>query len=184
MVWRTYECLDCEQMFEVQCAMDASDPDCPNCTKVLEWKPKSFAVGGSNESKAVDFTQKVMEQDYGLTNYRDNAKEGESGIVHRHETTVEREMVEREVRTMIEQTKENKVTNDFWGNNHGQASQLNSVTGQSMIANAKVGPQGPNPIAMLHDRAKGRVAASTTSMLKSGSKMAPFENTARKPGGG
>jgi hypothetical protein len=166
MVYRTYGCDDCGNEWEVSCAADDPAPDCPTCTKILDWRPKSFAIGGSNASKAVDYTQNIMEQDYGLTNFRDSAVEGESAAIMPKYTTSENEQLTREVMQYTEQTKETQVKNDFWGQNHGQASHMNTVTAQGMIAAAKVGPQGVDPMAMLHQGVKTGKVPSPQQMTR------------------
>lgn len=75
-VIRTYHCDNCEQEFEVTQNMADSAPDCPFCAKVLEWQPGLFAVK-TNKSRAMDVTQQVLEQDFGLTNFNDNMREGD-----------------------------------------------------------------------------------------------------------
>ena len=80
MIRRTYQCGDCEKIFVFECNADDGDPPCPNpdCDKVLDWRPQSFAIGGSNEGKAVAIAQDIMEMDYGLSDFKDNNKPGES----------------------------------------------------------------------------------------------------------
>ena len=91
MIIRTYSCADCEQEFEVTCESSDGDPDCPTCSQVLEWRPGGFNIIG-NKGKAVDLTQKILEEDYGLTNFKDNTREGDvHGIVAPPAGTAERE---------------------------------------------------------------------------------------------
>ena len=154
MVWRTFACDDCDSIWEVEQAMDDPHPECPTCSKVLDWRPQSFNIGGSVEAKAVKHAHRIMEEDYGLTNFKDNVQIGETGAVMPTTNTSEQEQVTREVAEYVAQTQTNKVTNDFWGANSGAPSQVNSVTGQTMIGMAKTGPQGPDPMKLLHDGVK------------------------------
>jgi hypothetical protein len=78
MIVRTYQCADCQAMYEVECNSNDGDPDCPACSTVLQWRPQSFAIGGSIRSKAVDLTQNIMEKDFGLADMKDNVREGEA----------------------------------------------------------------------------------------------------------
>ena len=166
MVYRTFACDDCNSVWEVEQAMDDPHPDCPTCSKVLEWRPQSFNIGGSTVSKGVDYAQKIMEEDYGLTNFKDNVKPGEVGAVMPTTTTVEQEKITREVVQYVEQTKTNKVQNDFWGASHGSPSHIGSVTGQTMLGMAKTGPQGPDPMKLLHDGVKsGRIPRPKTNIV-------------------
>jgi len=181
---RTYACLDCEQEFTVECEANDGDPQCPNpaCNRVLEWRPQGFAIGGSIEGKAAAETQRVLEQDYGLSNFKDNAKEGESGIIRRHETKVETEMVEREVREqMAAIAADPGKTAQFWGQGAGQPTTVQSMTGQSLIAMAKVGPQAPNPMTMFHNNAvKAGISRDPRSMVNEIVAGVAADNPARK----
>jgi hypothetical protein len=183
MIRRTYQCPDCETEFVYECNSDDPDPPCPNpdCDQVLEWRPKSFAIGGSNESKAAAHTYNVLEQDYGLTDFKDNAQQGESGIVRRQETKAESELVEREFREQVAQLSPEK-TAQFWGNSQGSPTSMTSMTGQSLIQMAKIGPQGPNPMTQFQNAAvKAKVSRDPRSMINEGYR-ADMNNPARKRG--
>lgn len=185
MIRRTYRCPQCDREFVFECNSNDPDPSCPNpdCDKVLEWRPQSFAIGGSTEGKAAAYTYKALEEDYGLSNFRDNAKPGESGIVARQETKVEAEKVEREFREQIAQTNNfQEAQKRFWGDNSGASPNMNNVTGQSMLAMAKAMNQSdPNyvdPISALHRMGK-RGGRKTSDMVNEGFRT-EFHNPARK----
>jgi hypothetical protein len=184
MIRRTYSCPNCDRQFTYECNSDDPDPPCPNsdCDKVLEWRPQSFAIGGSVEGKAAAYTYKALEEDYGLSNFKDNAKPGESGIVARHETKVEAEKVEREFRDMAAQTNNFKeAQKQFWGDNSGASPQMNNVTGQQMIQMAKAmnaADPRPDPISLLHSQAK-RGGRKTSDLVSEGYRT-DFHNPARK----
>jgi hypothetical protein len=154
----------------------------------LEWRPKSFAIGGSIEGKAAAYTYKALEQDYGLTDFRDNARPGDSGIITRPETKVEAEAVEREYRAQISQVSKENMQ-QFWGESAGAAAAANapgglkSMTGQSLLAMAKVGPQaGFNAMTDLQNKmAKGGISRDPRSMIREGFRT-DFHNPARKRG--
>lgn len=164
MIYRTYGCDDCGATFEV--AHESSNdpyPDCPNCSKVLEWRPKSFAIGGSSQSKAVDLTQKIMEQDYGLTNFKDNNKEGDVGYIAPRKTTAEvdvqmqrdseagREVVKRLAEV---QPQHKQQVDSFFGGQMATIGQ-NQVPVQQLIAAGKTGPgAGVDPMKALHTMGK------------------------------
>ena len=182
MIRRTYECVDCETRFEVECNSDDPDPACPNpdCNRILDWRPGGFAIGGSDTAKAANLTQKILEEDYGLSNFKDNAKEGETGIVRRQETKVETELVTRELVQMTEQAKSNpELARSFWGGNAGPPTTMQSMTGSSLIQMAKVGPQGHDPMAMLHSGVKGGKVPRPEQMMRKIA-SAPMDNPARK----
>jgi len=168
MIYKTYACSDCETVFEVH--HDSSDepiPDCPTCSKVLEWRPKSFNITGA-KAKAIDLTQDILEKDFGLSDFKDNNREGDVGIVRRKETAQETELVEREVRAMVEQTTASNpdMASQFWGQNAGPSTNMQSMTGQSLIQMAKVGPGGADPMAMLHSGVKAGTIPTPKQMMK------------------
>lgn len=165
---RTYECIDCEQQFTVECSADDPDPPCPNpdCGKVLEWRPGMFAIGGSNVGKAASITQKIMEEDFGFSNFRDNAKEGETAIIPRHETAAETHIVNQTASEITQQISPEQKQ-QFWGQNAGASTGMGSMTGQSLIQMAKVGPQGGvDPMAMLHSGVKAGKIPTPRQMMK------------------
>lgn len=169
MIRRTYACIDCEQQFTVECNSDDPDPVCPNpdCNKVLDWRPQSFAIGGSNVGKAAKITQQIMEEDYGLSNFKDNAREGENAIVPHHETRAETELVNQTMSEMQRQTAGDPAkAQAFWGGNVGPPTTMQSMTGASLIGMAKVGPQGPDPMAMLHSGVKQGKIAKPQQMMR------------------
>ena len=166
MIYRSYECLDCATVYE--CAHASGDepiPDCPTCSKVLQWTPKSFAITGV-KSKAIDLAQDVLEKDYGLSNFKDNNREGDVGIVRHIETRQETELVEREMRAMVEQTTNPEVKQAFWGANAGTPTSMGSMTGQSLIAMAKQGPAATDPMALLHKGVKSGAVPRPEQMMK------------------
>ena len=77
---RTYLCESCGTKFD-KLHFDRSEPapECPGC-QALDSKqaPSGFAIGGSNTSRAVDLTQSILEKDYGLSNFKDNLRAGET----------------------------------------------------------------------------------------------------------
>ena len=168
MIYRTYCCQDCDTVWEVH--HDSGDepiPDCPMCAKILQWTPRSFNIGGSNEGKAAKMAQNILETDFGLTNYKDNNKPGDVGVVMPSYTTAENENLTQQVKEFVEQKNANpESVNAFWGQNAGNASTLGSVTAQSMIQNAKVGPQGVDPMAMLHKGVKSGAIPSPRQMTR------------------
>lgn len=156
MVRRTYECTDCSTVFEV--TLDSGDdghPDCPTCSKVLEWRPSKVSIGGSNRSKAVDMAQNIMEQDYGLTNFKDNNREGDVGYVAPQKTTQDKEKeMQREAeafRAVVTARPElQPAAEAFFG---GQVARIgnNQVPVTQMIAAGKTGPgANVNPMDLLH----------------------------------
>lgn len=158
---RSYECMDCKELFEVT-HQSGEEPlaDCPFCEKVLEWRPKPFAITGV-KSKAVDVAQDILETDYGLTNFKDGSREGDTVAIMPAETTQQREArmrIESEVQELAAQVKgapENPAqaaaVSAFWGGPAGQAATPNTMMAQTLIASAKAGPQAnTDAMAGLH----------------------------------
>lgn len=123
-VIRTYQCNDCKETFEVTCGADDPDPDCPGCSVVMEWRPQKFSIGGSVTSKAVDLTQKVLEEDYGMTDFKDNQREGDVAFKEKPRTADERHAIEKMEADAKEYAKASQLSpgaRDFWGGARGGA---------------------------------------------------------------
>lgn len=160
MIIRTYLCTDCNTEFEVTCESgNAGDPDCPTCTKVLQWIPAWRGASKTNVGRAADVAQQILEEDYGMTNFRDNSREGDIAAITPSETMAEREKREAAVAAVnMEMAKTAPQLNDaqaeavkaFWG--AGPQAPINpAINAPALIAAAKAGPQGNDPIKMLHD---------------------------------
>lgn len=75
---RTYLCGACSCRFD-KLHFDRSEPapECPGCQALnARQAPSGFAIGG-NASKAGDIAQNILEKDYGMTNIKDNQREGD-----------------------------------------------------------------------------------------------------------
>jgi len=162
-VVRTYECMDCSAVYEVTHESgDEPFPDCPNCSKVLEWRPQRFNTT-TNKTKAVDLTQQVLEQDFGLTNYKDNLREGDVGYIAPTKTTAEKDVImQRESeagREVVQRMKQidpqlKPQVDGFFG---GQTAAIgnNRVPVTQLIQAGKMGPgAGVDPMAALHKLGK------------------------------
>jgi hypothetical protein len=166
MIIRTYKCDDCELEFEVDCESNDPDPDCPQCSKVLDWVPGMFAINGV-KSKAIDYAQDIIEKDFGLSNLKDNTREGEPAYLEPPAPqTNEREKIERAVREYVQesthpvaqvarsQTDGGAAHASFnWGTQPAGVT-VPQVSMQHVLATAKTGPQGPNPMNLLHQGIK------------------------------
>jgi hypothetical protein len=175
MIIRTYRCDDCEQEFEVHCESSDGDPDCPTCEKVLDWQPGMFAITG-HKSRAIDVTQKIIEEDFGLANLKDNTREGEAAYKEpRADTTHERDKITQSVMEYVRETTGHSPGASVqpppsvgfnWGTQVASAP-APQVSMQHVLAQTKVGPQAPeNPMQILqggiksgHLRSKNRIIA-------------------------
>lgn len=98
-VIRTYQCATCEFTFQyTHPRSDDPYPPCPNCqANDPAWRPQGFRVR-SNRTKATKVAQDIMERDFGLTNFRDGAREGETAAMGlTAQTTSERERMVQQV---------------------------------------------------------------------------------------
>ena len=175
MIVRTYQCDDCKAMFEVT-HESGNDPfpDCPRCNTVLEWRPQRIAIGGSHESKAVDYAQTIMEQDFGLGNFKDNNREGDVGYIDplrktaaemdaqgQRDSEIGRAIVEKFSVPAQDQAK----VDGFFGGQTVKIGQ-NSIPVQQMIAMGKSGPGVTDPMALFHSGIKsGKVPKVQTNIM-------------------
>jgi hypothetical protein len=176
MIIRTYRCDDCEQEFEVHCESSDGDPDCPTCAKVLDWQPGMFSITG-HKSRAIDVTQKIIEEDFGLSNLKDNTREGEAAYKEpRADTTHEKEKITQAVMEYVRESTGNAPgaasvqlpapVGFNWGTQVAGAP-APQVSMQHVLSQAKVGPQAAeNPMQILqsgiksgHLKTKSRIIA-------------------------
>ncbi len=82
----TLRCTACGNQYKrVVASLDVADPPCPKCKKAAK-KPRGIdfnnrrapSVGGSIMSQAIDETSRIVMADHGLTNLKDNLREGET----------------------------------------------------------------------------------------------------------
>lgn len=166
MITRTYKCDDCGTVFEVDLDHSSDpDPDCPTCSVTLQWVPGMFSIA-TNKGKAMNVTQQILEEDYGLTNWKDNNREGDIAAMLPVETTADREAkarIEQEVQQLAQEQAQLKgqqanpalqaAVKGFWGPTGGA---MPSMMAETLLASAKTGPGAgkTDPIKMLHDGKK------------------------------
>lgn len=158
MIIRTYLCQDCGERFEITLESgNDGDPDCPYCARVLQWTPTKFAIS-TNKSKALDLTQKIVEEDYGLTNLKDNLREGDVAAMTPVKTTADREAdeaLQRDLRDLATNSERmHPAARTFFGGAQGGPFGQN-LNVQSVIQNAKGSvPADRNPMALLAEAGK------------------------------
>jgi hypothetical protein len=163
MIVRTYACDDCGSEFEVTCNSDDPAPDCPNCARVLEWRPGMFAIK-TTKSRAMDVTQDILEKDFGLTNFKDNQREGDvAAITAPAPSQAAKDAEIRQLSEVVQQTtgqpltaQQHAMAQSFWGG--GNAMQQ-AIPADAMLAGAKqntaaADAEGVNPMALLHKAGK------------------------------
>lgn len=157
-VIRTYFCRDCEKEFEMTCGMDDPDPDCPMCKDlVLEWRPKSFAIGGSVQSKAVDLTQDILERDYGESNWNDNMREGDVAKKMPVKTRDEQNVIAKLEHDAKEFAAQKPQSNPaFWGNGQGgpPANMIAAAMAGAKQQTALAKSEGRDPMSLLNEAGK------------------------------
>jgi hypothetical protein len=163
-VIRTFGCDDCGLTFEVTQGMDDPHPECPRCCQVLEWRPTSFAIVG-NKSRAIDVTQKIMEQDYGYSNFNDNMREGD--VAAKPAAAATGAQIDAEIRQVAQYAAQTtgappltntqaEMAKAFWA---GGQTPLQNVPAAEMLNNAKASTalanaEGRNPMNLLHKAGK------------------------------
>src|ERR1700687_1403501 len=89
-VERKYRCLDCSHKWRVIITLQEGgvagalqDPACPKCFNIPAIVPDRVASPSitGTRSRAVDEAWRIAQEDYGLTNMRDNAQEGETAFI-------------------------------------------------------------------------------------------------------
>lgn len=160
-VVRTYAC-DCgHQWTEYHSSSDDAYPDCPICAaSEPKWVPQPLRITG-DKSRAIDYAQQVAEEDYGLSNMKDNTRAGEAAAMGpAAETTAERESrAQREAEAAREvgarmtsaSPEVQQAVKQFWGGAAGAnpAARINiQAAGAQGAALAR--SEGRDPMAMLH----------------------------------
>lgn len=155
---RTYKCNDCGDLFEIVLESGSDDdPPCPYCAKTLDWRPGMFAIK-TNKSRALDLTQEIVENDYGLSNLKDNLREGDVAAMTPVKTTADREAdeaLQRDLRDLATNSERmHPAARTFFGGAQGGPFGQN-LNVQSVIQNAKGSvPADRNPMALLAEAGK------------------------------
>lgn len=163
-VIRTFGCDDCGLQFEVTQGMDDPHPDCPRCCQVLEWRPTSFNIVGT-KSKAIDVTQKIMEDDYGYSNFNDNMREGD--VAAKSAAAPTGAQIDAEIRTVAEYATQTtgaptlnqtqaEMAKAFWSGGQTPLQQIpvTQLLATAKTATADANAQGLNPMKLLHEAGK------------------------------
>lgn len=164
MIIRTYGCDTCGETFEVTLDnSDAPEPDCPYCRDVvLQWRPGMFNVK-TNKSRAMDIAQDIAEKDYGLTNMRDNMREGDiAAVMPTAPKTadvdaimqVQQEIAAQTGQVMNEEQK--RAAAGFWAGGAAKAAAMppTQALGIARGAAKEADAMGANPMKLLHAAGK------------------------------
>lgn len=111
LIRRRYQCDVCEHVFEDRVtSSDAPLPDCPRCPRAgsasaplpgtgLTWRAPMPGLL-TTKSKAIDYTQKMAEEVYGLTDMNDNQRAGD--IAYKGPAPMSTSEQEAAIRQMVE----------------------------------------------------------------------------------
>ena len=134
LVARTYRCAVCKTTVTLRQESAEGAPDCPTCHGDTDWQPGGFTITGA-KSQAVDIAQRVVEKQFGLTDLKDNTREGEAAF----KPTVQ----------------QSKMIDNYWADQSAQIGE-NRIPMQTLLAGAKSGPSaGPDPVTLLHRAQNG-----------------------------
>lgn len=80
---RVYRCPDCGHKWKTESKLGFLEPDCPQCGFHPDPLPDRVAAPYiiGTKAKAVDQAYDIVSQDYGLTNLRDGAREGDTAVI-------------------------------------------------------------------------------------------------------
>lgn len=157
-VTRRYLCDSCNyEWTSLHLSREEPYPDCPSCATAEPASiPTSFSITGI-KSKAIDYTQRMAEEDYGLTNFRDNMREGDVAAMA-PPPVQEREaqaltMAMKEMSPDLSDAQAEQVR-DFWKTGGAPAS----VAQMAQPGAAAARQLGADPIELLHkaEKASGR----------------------------
>lgn len=161
-VTRRYLC-DCGHEW-TKLHFDRADPvpECPSCEVRGEASapaeiPGTFAITG-DRSRAIDFAQKMAEEDYGLTDMNDNMREGDVAAKGpRPAQTAEVEAAVMQLKEAVPELsgEQAEMTKNFWMKGPQQGSPEMAALASTAMANA--GPtreSGSDPLALLHQGQK------------------------------
>lgn len=161
MIRRTLNCTDCGFTWqEYVASSDVPVPECAACQHAETRRiPGPFAITGA-KSKAIDMAQQMAEQDYGLTDIRDNQRAGDIAAVGpppiqtSEAEAITREMVQAGVSADMAPIMQDAVRN-FWQQNGAvSAADTGSAIAAAAPAAAAARASGHDPIGLLHQAGK------------------------------
>jgi hypothetical protein len=162
-VIRTYRC-GCGTEFDYwHDRSDEPPPGCPGCDGPTSYVPGRISIK-TNRSRALDAAQQVAEQRFGLTNMRDNLREGD--VAAPPLTPPQREMAEV-AQLMGEQANADKpltpnqakMVEGFWGGGAPSGAPYRlpgkgTLLQQARAATAAAKAEDKNPISLLQRAVK------------------------------
>lgn len=179
-VTRTYLCDDCGYRFtQFHMNRDEPAPDCPACYAATHSVPGGFNIT-THKSKAVDMAQKIAEEDFGLTNMRDNSREGDVAAMGPSQVqSAEAEDLTRQMMAAQPQINEQQaeMVNAFWKNSMGGSTmpgvspglspeqQRDQLLAVGAAASSQAAGIGADPVGLLHEAGKRGMADTRLEVL-------------------
>lgn len=158
----TFQCTDCGFAWEIRSPeRDAEGGDCALCVTRgdVPAAPPTYVVPRvamlTNKSRAIDYTQSMVEADYGLTDFNDNQRAGDIGYkapAPMHTAQREKETHELVQAGVPQETAAQimQPTSNFWQG--AMAGSAESTLGNSSVAaqaSKAAKDMGVDPIGML-----------------------------------
>lgn len=159
-VTRSYACNDCGyEWSHLHLNRDDPVPDCAVCRS--KEAPKqlvgSFNIG-TVKSKAMDYTWKMAQERYGMTNMRDNSREGDAAFMAPPPVqTAEAEQLTRLIKEASPELSPEQadMTKNFWMHGNATSEPMKQALTQTAMANAAQTRQdGLDPIGLVHQGEK------------------------------
>ena len=154
-VTRRYACDQCAHEWTYfHMNRDEPYPECPACMALAAQSlPSMFAIT-TNKSRAVDFAQKMAEEDYGMTDMNDNSREGDvAAKAPPPVQTAEAEALTMAMKEMNPDLTDGQAqaVKNFWQPGSSTASNVANVAAP---AAAEARNLGADPVEMLHKAEK------------------------------
>jgi hypothetical protein len=113
-------------------------PPCPGCAAISARQtvvPAGFAIG-STKSKAVDLCQDIVEKEYGMSNMRDNMREGDIAVISPPPIA--------------------QAADNFWsaGAKAAPAAMMSSAVSAAKVSAQISNAEGRNPVKMVQNSIK------------------------------
>lgn len=139
-----YECTDCGEVFEhLKMRSDEPDPTCPIC---LALSKKNFTTVniGTNKGRAVDEAYRIHEQNTGMTDMKDNLREGDVAVPN------------------LSPALQAQAKN-FFGS--GNSPIMGELINKGRVGAQEAAKEGVNPLRMLHN-VQRQTGIKTTDELR------------------
>jgi hypothetical protein len=155
-IYGIYQCGECQHQFRGWREKDGQYPKCPECGIEGGWAPQAPALNGI-KAKAIDIAQKIAEETFGMTDMKDNLRQGDTIVKAPPPIqTAESEAMTRELLTAGVGTPEvaphlqQYVQNFFGATGAGPSvDPLASIQGAAPAAN-EARSMGVDPLGLLH----------------------------------